>query len=140
MICRRFIQFVQPQNISILEYFHLSPQNSLKSLLQLIPAVTCPSPSPRQALICIVSKFIFSRFFWYVCGVDMPNFLKSIYHFGSNFWLLRVMLLWEHGCNQRFSYYVKSERERQIPYDIICMWNLSTKQKQTHRHREQTCC
>ena len=39
----------------------------------------------------------------------------------------------------------KSEGERQIPYDITYMWNLiydtnlSTKQKQTHRHREQTC-
>ena len=45
---------------------------------------------------------------------------------------------------------VKSERERQISYDIICMWALkkkhkhtqmylSIKQKQTHRTREQTC-
>ena len=40
----------------------------------------------------------------------------------------------------------KSERERQIPYDITYMQNLkydtnelSTKQKQTHRHREQIC-
>ena len=40
----------------------------------------------------------------------------------------------------------KSERERQIPYHITYMWNLnmaqmnlSTKQKQTHRHRQQTC-
>ena len=39
----------------------------------------------------------------------------------------------------------KSDRERQIPYDITYMWNLkydmnlSTRQKQTHRHREQTC-
>ena len=39
----------------------------------------------------------------------------------------------------------KSERERQIPCDIIYMWslkydiNMSIKQKQTHRHREQTC-
>ena len=39
----------------------------------------------------------------------------------------------------------KSERERQIPYDVTYTWNLkydmniSTKQKQTHRHREQTC-
>ena len=40
----------------------------------------------------------------------------------------------------------KSEREKQIPYDITYMWNLkydtmnlSMKQKQTHRHREQTC-
>ena len=39
----------------------------------------------------------------------------------------------------------KSERERQIPCDIIDMWslkddiNMSIKQKQTHRHREQTC-
>ena len=40
----------------------------------------------------------------------------------------------------------KSERERQIPYAISYMWNLkhgpmnlSTKQKQIHRHREQTC-
>ena len=37
---------------------------------------------------------------------------------------------------------VKSERERQIPYDITYMWNLkygrneSTEQKQTHGHRE----
>ena len=40
----------------------------------------------------------------------------------------------------------KSERERQIPYDITYMWslklaqmNLFTKQKQIHRHRAQTC-
>ena len=40
----------------------------------------------------------------------------------------------------------KSERERQLPYDITYMWNLKyatneliTKQKQTHRHKEQTC-
>ena len=40
----------------------------------------------------------------------------------------------------------KSEREMQIPYDMTSMWtlkyaqmNLSTKQQQTHRHREQTC-
>ena len=40
----------------------------------------------------------------------------------------------------------KSKRQRQIPYDITYMWNLkygtmnlSTKQKWTHRHREQTC-
>ena len=38
----------------------------------------------------------------------------------------------------------KSEGERQIPYDITYVWNLMTqmnlitKQKQTHRHREQT--
>ena len=39
----------------------------------------------------------------------------------------------------------KSERERQIAYDITYTWNLkydqmdtSAKQKQTHRHREQT--
>ena len=39
-------------------------------------------------------------------------------------------------------------RERQISYDITYMWNLNkkmiqmnlfTKQKQTHRHRKQTC-
>ena len=39
--------------------------------------------------------------------------------------------------------YVKSERERQTPYDITYMWNLTqmnskTKQRQTHRGREQT--
>ena len=40
----------------------------------------------------------------------------------------------------------KSERESQVPYDITYMWNLkyaqmnlSTKEKQTHRHRGQTC-
>ena len=40
----------------------------------------------------------------------------------------------------------KSDRERQISYDIAYMWNLknmiqmnlSTKQKQTHRHGKQT--
>ena len=35
----------------------------------------------------------------------------------------------------------KSERERQIPYDITYMWNLkydklTMKHKETHRHRE----
>jgi len=35
------------------------------------------------------------------------------------------------------------ERERQIPHDIIYMWNLKNDmwtylQKQTHRHRKQT--
>ena len=40
---------------------------------------------------------------------------------------------------------MKLEKERQIAYDITYMWhlkydtNLSTKQKQTHRHRDQTC-
>ena len=40
----------------------------------------------------------------------------------------------------------KSERERQVPYGSTYMWNLNRdmsklnlKQKQTHRHREQTC-
>ena len=41
---------------------------------------------------------------------------------------------------------VKSDRARQILYDITYMWNLKkivqmnlfTKQKQTHRHRKQT--
>ena len=39
-----------------------------------------------------------------------------------------------------------SEREGQIPYDSTYMWNLKydtneliSKQKETHRHREQTC-
>ena len=37
-----------------------------------------------------------------------------------------------------------SQKEMQIPYDITDMWNLKhdtnqLKQKQTHRHREQTC-
>ena len=43
--------------------------------------------------------------------------------------------------------WIKSERERQIPYDIICRlnlkygaMNLAMKQKQTHRHRKQTYC
>ena len=38
------------------------------------------------------------------------------------------------------------ETARQMPYDATYMWNLkhdtkelSTKQKQTHRYREQTC-
>ena len=40
----------------------------------------------------------------------------------------------------------KSDRERQISYDVTYMWNLKkmiqmnllTKQKQTHKHRKQT--
>ena len=34
----------------------------------------------------------------------------------------------------------KSDRERQILYDITCMWYLknNTKEKRTHRHRNQT--
>ena len=39
----------------------------------------------------------------------------------------------------------KSERERQIPYDITYMWNIKyeaneliMKQKQTHRHGKKT--
>jgi len=37
----------------------------------------------------------------------------------------------------------KSERERQIPYDITYTWNLNDtnlfiKQKKTHGHRKQT--
>ena len=35
---------------------------------------------------------------------------------------------------------MKKDREKQIPYDFTYMWNLrdETKQKQTHRSREQT--
>ena len=39
----------------------------------------------------------------------------------------------------------KSERERQIPYDVTYMWNLkkivqmNLSVKQTRRHRDQTC-
>ena len=38
---------------------------------------------------------------------------------------------------------MKSDREKQIPFDITYMWNVKydtnelTKQKQTHRHRKQ---
>ena len=44
------------------------------------------------------------------------------------------------GYNAKWS---KSIRERQIPYDIACMWNLKNKQrkkkqKQTPKDREQT--
>ena len=49
-------------------------------------------------------------------------------------------------CKTTSPYSAKSERERQIPYDITYMWNLkydtinlSTEQKQTYRYREQTC-
>ena len=40
---------------------------------------------------------------------------------------------------------VSQKEKDKIPYDIIYIWNLkaqmnlSTKEKQTHRHREQTC-
>ena len=57
------------------------------------------------------------------------------------------MPLTTHGAPR--DYHTKlsqSEREGQIPHAITYMWNLKydkmnlfTKQKQTHRHREQTC-
>ena len=58
----------------------------------------------------------------------------------------RQAILWEMGLYIIILSEVKSERERQIPYDITYMWslkydtkrNLPIKQKQTHRHREQT--
>ena len=34
------------------------------------------------------------------------------------------MHLQQHGFNQRLSYRVKWEKERQIPYDVTYMWNL----------------
>ena len=40
----------------------------------------------------------------------------------------------------------ESQKERQTPYDITCMWNLKYgtaepiyKREATHRHREKTC-
>ena len=61
---------------------------------------------------------------------------------------------WNHAiCNNMDAtrdYYTKwnkSERERQMPYGIIYMWNLKYdtnehmyETKQTHRYREQTSC
>ena len=51
-----------------------------------------------------------------------------------------------HGPTDYLTKWNKSERERQITYDITYMWNLkydtnelTVKQKQTQRHREQTC-
>ena len=48
------------------------------------------------------------------------------------------------GPGEHYAKWSKPVRERQIPYDFTHMWNLKnkmneqTKQKQTHRHREQT--
>ena len=49
------------------------------------------------------------------------------------------------GCRDYHTKWRKSERERQILYDITYMWDLkynrnehTRKQKQTHKHREQT--
>ena len=49
-----------------------------------------------------------------------------------------------HGPRDYHTKQNESERERQIPYDIIYMWNLKydtmnlfAKQKQTHRHSKQ---
>ena len=45
----------------------------------------------------------------------------------------------------RDSYYMKSEREKQTPYDIIYIWNLiygtnePFRRKETHGLGEQTC-
>ena len=50
------------------------------------------------------------------------------------------------GLRDYHTKWSKSERERQIQYDITYMWNLKydtnkhiQKQKQTYRYREQTC-
>ena len=50
-----------------------------------------------------------------------------------------------HGPRYYHTMWSKSDRERQILYDITYMWNLQLiqtnlfiKQKQTHRHRKQT--
>ena len=45
------------------------------------------------------------------------------------------------GSREYCAKWNKSDRERQIPYDFICMCNLGTNKwtnKQTHRYREQT--
>ena len=45
------------------------------------------------------------------------------------------------GGREYYAKWNKSIRERQIPYDVTCMWNLKSKinkqNKQTHRHRDQ---
>ena len=48
------------------------------------------------------------------------------------------------GLGGYYAKWSKSDRERQIPYNFTSMWNVKTKingqskQKQTHRYREQT--
>ena len=50
------------------------------------------------------------------------------------------------GLGNYYTKWSKSDRQRQISYDITYMWNLKKmiqmnlfiKQKQTHRHRKQT--
>ena len=48
------------------------------------------------------------------------------------------------GPKGYYAQWNKSVRERQTPHDFIYMWNLKykiseqTKQKQTHRYKEQT--
>ena len=56
-------------------------------------------------------------------------------------------LLIYSATRDTYTKWSKSERERQIPYDITYMWNLKydtnepfcKTEKQTHRHGEQTC-
>ena len=57
-----------------------------------------------------------------------------------------IMPLQMDGTRYSHAKWSKPEIERQIPYDIAYMWNLniaqmilSTKQKQIHRQRKQTC-
>ena len=64
---------------------------------------------------------------------SQPQKKNEIMPFAATWMQLAILILSE----------VKSERERRIPYDTTYMWNLkygtmslSTKQKQTHGHRE----
>ena len=69
--------------------------------------------------------------------IVVPNVYK---HF------LRVISYYRRNCRQGFiGKATSAKRERQIPSDITYMWNLkydthglSMKQKQIHRHREET--
>ena len=67
-------------------------------------------------------------------GILLSTKKNEIMPFAATWIDLEVIILSE----------VKSEREMQIPYDITYMWNPKydtnqLKQKQIHRHREQTC-
>ena len=73
---------------------------------------------------------------WYVCTMEYYSAIKKEQN---------NVICSNMGGPRDYTKWSKSDRERQILYDITYMWNLKNspskliyKMKQTHRHRKQT--
>ena len=71
---------------------------------------------------------------WYIYAVEYYSAIEN-----------NKIMPFAATCRDSRTKWSQSEREIQIPYDLTYMWklnygtNLSTKQKQTHRHGKETC-